>query len=40
RLLDAANNHLYLLQTYPRDTGEFMSQIHLPFYFDRRHWGN
>jgi methyl-accepting chemotaxis protein len=29
-----------LLQTYLRDTGEIMTEIDVPFFFEGRHWGN
>ena len=29
----------YLVQMYPRDTGDFMNDLSLPFYFRGRHWG-
>ncbi|WP_349973187.1 methyl-accepting chemotaxis protein [Pseudomonas caspiana] len=36
----AGNTQRFLLQTYLRDTGEIMTEIDVPFFFDGRHWGN
>lgn len=36
----AGNKQRFLLQTYLRDTGEIMTEIDVPFFFDGRHWGN
>jgi methyl-accepting chemotaxis protein len=36
----ASNTQRFLLQTYLRDTGEIMTEIDVPFFFDGRHWGN
>lgn len=36
----AANQQRFLLQTYLRDTGEIMTEIDVPFFFEGRHWGN
>ena len=36
----ASNEQRFLLQTYLRDTGEIMTEIDVPFFFDGRHWGN
>jgi methyl-accepting chemotaxis protein len=36
----AANTQRFLLQTYLRDTGEIMTEIDVPFFFEGRHWGN
>ncbi len=35
----AKNQKPFLLQTYPRDTGEIFSEISLPIFLDNRHWG-
>ena len=36
----AKNTQRFLLQTYLRDTGEIMTEIDVPFFFEGRHWGN
>ncbi|CAH0304109.1 Methyl-accepting chemotaxis protein McpG [Pseudomonas sp. Bi70] len=36
----ATNSQRFLLQTYLRDTGEIMTEIDVPFFFEGRHWGN
>lgn len=36
----ASNTQRFLLQTYLRDTGEIMTEIDVPFFFEGRHWGN
>ncbi|WP_234707200.1 methyl-accepting chemotaxis protein, partial [Pseudomonas savastanoi] len=36
----AGNQQRFLLQTYLRDTGEIMTEIDVPFFFEGRHWGN
>ena len=36
----AGNTQRFLLQTYLRDTGEIMTEIDVPFFFEGRHWGN
>nr|WP_312230409.1 methyl-accepting chemotaxis protein [Pseudomonas sp.] len=36
----ATNTQRFLLQTYLRDTGEIMTEIDVPFFFEGRHWGN
>ncbi|PCK90020.1 methyl-accepting chemotaxis protein [Pseudomonas viridiflava] len=36
----AGNKQRFLLQTYLRDTGEIMTEIDVPFFFEGRHWGN
>lgn len=36
----ASNTERFLLQTYLRDTGEIMTEIDVPFFFEGRHWGN
>jgi methyl-accepting chemotaxis protein len=36
----AQNTQRFLLQTYLRDTGEIMTEIDVPFFFEGRHWGN
>jgi methyl-accepting chemotaxis protein len=36
----AGNTERFLLQTYLRDTGEIMTEIDVPFFFEGRHWGN
>ncbi|SFG64127.1 methyl-accepting chemotaxis protein [Pseudomonas sp. NFACC45] len=36
----AGNTQRFLLQTYLRDTGEIMTEIDVPFFFNGRHWGN
>ena len=35
----ARNKSSYLLQTYQRDTGEFMNDISMPIYIQNKHWG-
>jgi len=35
----ARNQNEYLLQTYRRDTGEFMNDLSVPIFLERRHWG-
>lgn len=35
----ARNTKKYLLQTYQRDTGEFMNDLSLPIYINDKHWG-
>jgi methyl-accepting chemotaxis protein len=35
----AENTNPFLLQTYARDTGEVLSDLSLPIYVNKRHWG-
>lgn len=35
----SANTEPFLLQTYKRDTGEVMQDVHIPVYIGGRHWG-
>jgi methyl-accepting chemotaxis protein len=39
-LRGARNTEPFLLHTYSRDTGEVMTEMDLPLYIGRRHWGN
>jgi methyl-accepting chemotaxis protein len=36
----AGNKERFLLQTYLRDTGEILTEIDVPFFFEGKHWGN
>lgn len=38
-LAAARNLEPYLLQTYKRDTGEFMNDLSMPIYIQGKHWG-
>jgi methyl-accepting chemotaxis protein len=35
----ATHTQPFLLQTYIRDTGEILSELSIPVYIDRKHWG-
>jgi diguanylate cyclase (GGDEF)-like protein/PAS domain S-box-containing protein len=35
----ARNTDSFIVQTYPRDTGEVMSDIGVPIFIDGKHWG-
>ena len=35
----AKNTENLIVQTYPRDTGEVISDVGVPMFIDGRHWG-
>ncbi|MHB1664459.1 MAG: hypothetical protein ACYCT7_04255 [bacterium] len=35
----ARNTDNVIIQTYPRDTGEIISDIAVPVFIDSKHWG-
>lgn len=35
----ARNTEGFLLQTYPRDTGEIVNDLSMPIYVKGQHWG-